>query len=202
MERDTFKLKSWIDKTKVLWHLIDYNEYVVYENSVDPDKVGWLSVSRNPSSEAIRLLERFPDKIKWLYLSRNPGGIELLEQNEKYIDWSGLSMNPNAIHILERNTDKIDWQWLSSNPNAIHILENNIDKIDWKQLSSNPNAVHILERYPDKIYWPLFSLNKGIFEYDYDFMRERMSILRPELLAVALHPDRVAEWNHRGFRLD
>jgi hypothetical protein len=110
-------------------------------------------------------------------------------------------MNPNAIHLLERNPDKIDWCWLSSNPNAIHLLEQNLDKVDWKQLSGNPNAIHILERNQDKIYWPLFSVNRGIFEYDYDFLRERISVLRDELLSVTLHPDRIADWDKKGFHI-
>jgi hypothetical protein len=199
-ENDVFKLKSWIDKTKVRWNLVDHDHYTS-ELSIEPDRVGWLSISRNPSPEAIRLLMRFPDKIKWFYLSRNPGGIKLLEENERYIDWSSLSMNPNAIHLLERNPDKIDWCWLSSNPNAIHLLEQNLDKVDWKQLSGNPNAIHILERNQDKIYWPLFSVNRGIFEYDYDFLRERISVLRDELLSVTLHPDRIADWDKKGFHI-
>lgn len=189
MTRDVFKLKSWIDKTKVKWDQMPY----------ETEKTGWLSVSHSLSPEAIRILERYPDRIKWYYFSRNPGGIALIEQNEHLIDWSGLSLNPNAVHILERNQDKIDWQWLSSNPNAIHLLERNPDKIDWKQLSSNPNAIHMLERNQDKINWTLFSANPGIFEYDYEYLRARMVNIREELLAIALHPDRVMEWKHKGF---
>ena len=88
---------------------------------IDPEKIYWNLLSRNP--EAIKLLEANPDKIYWDWLSGNPKAIDLLEANPEKIYWHYLSKNPKAIHLLEANPDKIDWDWISKNPKAIHLLE-------------------------------------------------------------------------------
>ena len=79
-------------------------------------------------------------------------------------------MNPNAIHLLEKNPDKIVWYWLSMNPSAIYLLEKNPEKIDWESIYKNP----------------------AIFGIDFKEIEMRMNIIKEELIAVALHPDRIA----------
>ncbi len=124
------------------------------------------------------------------YLWKNPSAIQIIEnyyfKYEWDIDWEKLSANPNAKDILEKNIDNLNWKGLSLNPAswAIKLLEQNQDNIDWWNLSENPSAIHILEENLDKSH--LFSdhlfNNQSIFELDYEFLYERMNIIRKELL--------------------
>ena len=125
--------------------------------------------------------------------------IELLEKNQDKIDWKWLSRNPNAISILEKNPDKINWDHLSSNPNAMHLLEKNPDKINWYWLSQNPNAISILEKNPDKINWEELSANQGTYEINYKFMKERMDIMREDLMKAVYHPKRLEYYLGLGY---
>ena len=97
---------------------------------------------------------------------------------------------------------QIKWDLLSTNPNAIHLLEQNPHKIDWHYLCANPNAIHLLEQNPDKIIWELLSKNPGIFEYDYETMREKYKELKEELIQHTWHPSRIAAWLDAGIDID
>ena len=112
-----------------------------------------------------------------------------------------LSSNPNAIDLLEKNPDKICWYWLSGNPNAIHLLEKNPDKICWGLLSSNPNAISILEKNQDKISWGNLSRNEGIYEINYKFLKERMDIIREDLMKAVYHPKRFEYYLDLGYNI-
>ena len=83
------------------------------------------------------------------------------------------------------------WDILSANPNAISILENNIDKIDWYQLCKNPNAISILEHNVKKINWDALSCNPGINKLNYQWLKERMDIIREDLMKAVFHPKRL-----------
>lgn len=113
-----------------------------------------------------------------------------------------LSMNPNAVSLLEKHLELIDWWFLSKNPNSVHFLEKNLDKIDWIPLSSNPNAIDLLEKNLDKIDWLFLSKNPNIFELDYGFLKQRMDIVREELMMKAWHPSRVEKWLDAGMELE
>ena len=102
-----------------------------------------------------------------------------------------MSRNPNAISILEKNLDKLDWYYLSRNPNAISILEKNQDKIRWDGLSENPNAISILEQNQDKIDWFIFPYNRAISKLNYQWLQERMDIIREDLMKAVFHPKRL-----------
>jgi hypothetical protein len=82
---------------------------------VDPDKILWRELSRNPS--AINILLDNPDKIEWVTFSgntaiTNPRAIELLKEKikievkrgkvvpgENNISWPSLSSNPSIFKI-------------------------------------------------------------------------------------------------------
>jgi hypothetical protein len=91
-------------------------------------------------------------------------------------------LNPNAIQLLEENQNKIDWSYLSENPNMIHILEKNINKIDWYCFSMNP------------------SIFKKVINYL--FLKERMDIIREELMMTIMHPKRLEKWIEMGGDID
>ena len=61
-------------------------------------------------------------------------------------------------------------------------------------LSLNENAIHLLEKNPDKINWSYLSHNPGIFEYDYQAMKDHMygPGLCEELMAKMFHPDNIS----------
>ena len=88
-----------------------------------------------------------PKKLEWDFLSKNPSAIELLLENPKKIDWMWLSSNssPQAIDLLKAKPEKINWSWISANPSAIDLLKANPEKINWKRLSANENIFINLE---------------------------------------------------------
>ena len=99
----------------------------------------------------------------------------------------------NYIH---ENLNKIKWNLLSFNESAINLLEQNQDKINWENLSANSNAINLLEENQDKINWTILSANPGIFEIDYEFLRNRLHLtFGEELMAVMLHPNNINKFN-------
>ena len=105
-----------------------------------------------------------------------------------------MSSNCNAIHLLEQNLDKIHWFNLSYNLNAINIIENNLNRItDWEILSGNPNCIELLIKNYQDHYWEYYSLggNPNIFEIDYSFLTDRISIFKEKLIQKCFHPSRL-----------
>ncbi len=189
---------SWI-KWKELVHNPNPECLNLFKKHNKMKKIDWRELSKNKG--AISLLEENQNKINSpisIYnLSLNPAAVYLLEKNLEKIDWVGLSSNPSAIHLLEANHDKIKWPILTANSSAIHLLEKNPDKIYWRNLSSNRSAMHLLEKNIEKIDnvgWRQLSRNPEIFEIDYDFLYQRMNLIREELIAKAWHPSRYQEW--------
>ena len=88
-------------------------------------------------------------------------------------------------------THTIDWRVLSNNPNAISILEENINKIYWDVLSLNENAIRILEKNLDKIDWSNLCCNEGVNELNYQWLKDRMDIIREDLMKSVYHPRRL-----------
>ena len=125
MDYTPYKLKSWVDESKLNKNLISLNPKAIHYilNKLD-DKIynyGKLNgLSKNPNGSYI--LSKYVDQIEWEFLSNNPNAIHILEQYPKKIDWDEISKNHNAIHIIEKNLDKVNWDLLSNNPKAINIL--------------------------------------------------------------------------------
>ena len=82
---------------------------------------------------------------------------------------------------------------------TIELLEKNQSKISWVQLSRNPNAIYLLERNQDKIYWDYLSVNEGYYELNYKFLKERMDIIREDLMKVVYHPKRIKYYLNLGY---
>lgn len=196
---------------KLNWPLLNYNTDPKAISILEkyPQKINWEKLSSNES--AIHLLEKnlrgieFDSngnpfqgrcKIDWDGISCNPDAYDIIVQNLNKINWTWISSNtnPQILSLLKNRVDKIHWLNLSENPNAIFLLEEHVDNIHWEALSTNHNASHILEKNIDKIVWQYFSENESMFELDYDFLKERMDIIRMELMAKAWHPDRFQDW--------
>ena len=106
------------------------------------------------------------------------------------MEFNIISISYN-IKFLKNNIHKINFKYLLSNINAIELLKENQDKIDWYWLSSNINAIEILKENQDKINWKLLSKNPSIFTYDYEKIKNNFKDLKDEIIAKALHPDRL-----------
>ena len=156
---------------------IDLIEYYIDENVSDNI---WDMIGKN--SSASKLIHKYLHKMSWKCLSENPSVIDILLLNPHHINWATFSKNthPLAIQHLRKNLDKVDWVYLNMNPAAIEILKENQDKINGYWISCNP----------------------AIFEYDYLKMaKEKMDILRDELLSSSLHPSRISAWLKQGLTL-
>mgnify|MGYP003335984806 CR=1 FL=1 len=168
------------------------------------NKISSKSLSSNPF--AIELMLENDIKFHKSEISKNTNDLFikhflLLPKNQVYINWSDFSMNfaDEAVSHLFKNLDKINWISFSRNSNSrvIDYLEKNPNKINWQCLSINKSerAMRLLEKNMDKIDWFWFSRNPSIFEEDYlSLSKERMDILREELMAVTWHPNRFTKW--------
>ncbi len=114
-------------------------------------------------------------------LSKNPIAVDLLLKYEKIIDWYSFSVNPNpkAIAYLKEHPEKIQWNFMVENRSdeAMELVKEKVIKGDisgfiLKGLSGNPY----------------------IFQLDYDFLFNRMNIIREELIEKAWHPLRFEKW--------
>ncbi len=114
-------------------------------------------------------------------LSKNPIAVDLLLKYEKIIDWYSFSVNPNpkAIAYLKEHPEKIQWNFMVENRSdeAMELVKEKVIKgeitdFTLKGLSGNPY----------------------IFQLDYDFLFNRMNIIREELMEKAWHPLRFENW--------
>ena len=65
-----------------------------------------------------------------------------------------------------------------------------MDKIDWNYIQYNPALIDII-RENNKMNWWYLSYNEGIFELDYEAMRENNRELYEELIKEVMKPSRV-----------
>jgi hypothetical protein len=63
--------------------------------------INWFGLSRNPSPDAMTLLELYPEKIDWYSLSSNPSAVPLLKKYPNNINWNELSKNLSILDIME-----------------------------------------------------------------------------------------------------
>jgi hypothetical protein len=108
-----------------------------------------------------------------------------------------MNKNTNLYKIVNWfDTTEIWWSMLSANKNinAISILEKNFDL-----LSANENATHILEQNLNRVNWFGISKNKNIFELDLKFLRQRMNIIREEMMIKIYYPLRFERYINMGY---
>jgi len=62
-------------------------------------------------------------------------------------------------------------------------------------LSENPNAIHLLKQHPEKIDWYNLGYNENAYKllisYNYDLMKDNMTLFSEELIAYVFHPNRI-----------
>jgi hypothetical protein len=74
------------------------------------------------------------------------------------------------------------------------------EKIDWGYLSENPNAIHLLEKNPKKIDWRYLSIFTKKINYEY--LYQRMNVIREEMMMKCMHPSRLERWIEMGGDVD
>ena len=198
---------------KVNWDILSSNPIAVSFLEKHMDKINWVELSSN--SRAVDLLEKNIDKICWesIVYNTNPRAISLIEQNLYHLNthtWASLTLNENAVHLFRKNIDKIHLPYLLFNkhPDAIKLFEENITKVtlddeDIEDLSIKPHLVPFFEKNVEYINWYNISKNEGIFEYDYENIKKRMSIFEEELVQKVFHPrnyHKFVDWGYEEFK--
>jgi hypothetical protein len=208
---------------KINWKNLSCNSQALHLIEKNMDKINWIELSRNLNSGVVSLFEKEIEEIKkrkidpknddfpWTYMCNNPIFIDLLSKNKNKINWSSILANPKGmdlwkhkydLHKLNEQLGFLDWFWLSMNPNIIDILEKYINNLDMRGLIVNPNAIHLLEKRKNDIDW-LYTRtceNPNMFEYDYSWLKERMSnTFGEELIANRFHPSNFEKWIEWGF---
>jgi hypothetical protein len=160
--------------------------------------------NQNPHPRAIDYLIQNQDKIIWDAVSLNIGARKLFDIfGYSKVDWLVLSGNPCVIDILLKNTDKIYWPYFNMNPHpkAVEYLKEHYELIDWTFISMNPYAEEIIVKNLDKINWKTLSKNPCIFQFNmYKCATvQRTQVYKDELIAIALHPDRIDAYIQKGY---
>jgi len=160
--------------------------------------------NQNPHPRAIDYLIQNPDKIIWDALSLNSGARKLFDIfGYSKVDWLVLSGNPCVIDILLKNTNKVYWPYFNMNPHpkAVEYLKEHYELIDWTFISMNPYAEEIIVKNLDKINWKTLSKNPCIFQFNmYKCATvQRTQVYKDELIAIALHPDRIDAYIQKGY---
>lgn len=182
---------------------INYTFFSENESAVDlllenPSKIDWARFCLNSSDKALDYLEANPMKINWNYLcgNTNPRALFLISkylennpENIEHFNWRILCENSTkeAIDLVKKYyeliKDKLDWWNLTINPYAIDLIKENIDLIN-------------------KIYKSALFSNPCIFEYDYEFIRNRMNIFKEELVEKVFHPknyNKFIDWGYCDY---
>lgn len=111
--------------------------------SKNPD-INWMEVSSNPN--AVELLITNKDDINWDYLCANPSSkaIKLIEKklevDPDYINYRILSGNPNAFNLLNKQFNK------EKGLKGEDLEDQNYQKLDWKKISGNPGAIKLIQK--------------------------------------------------------
>lgn len=162
--------------------------------------------NKNPHKRAIQYFLDNPEKIIWDSMSENTSVIQICEQfGYSKLNWTSISKNPDFIHILLKYPEHIYWPLFSLNTSSVAIkyLRKHKHLIDWVFLSMNPAAEELILENLDKVCWATLSKNPIIFEFNtYKCSTvQRTQIYKEELIAVAMHPDRIKKYLDAGYSL-
>jgi hypothetical protein len=131
---------------------------------LQPGRRCWF-LARNPSPEAMQLLQACPELIYWPWLSRNPApeAIAMLRANPSKICWHNMSYNTSAeaMCMLEQNLNKANSIALSTNssPAAVTLLTAHPELVSWWGLAANPCAGSLIKTRPDRQFGAEIAMN-------------------------------------------
>jgi hypothetical protein len=71
-------------------------------------------------------------------------------------------------------------------------------------LALNPNALHLIEKRSEEINWNWLSENPSIFKktINYEYLNQRMNVIREELTMKCMHPKRLERFLEMGGDID
>lgn len=186
-----FKLRCWIDETKLDIENLCYNEnaVVILEKRIhEISYYLWCVLCEQESMSILNFVDKHINLIDKLNeensnkhlknLCENPCSINILKNNEHYkvvfedeIYLTYLSRNPNAmdivskkIHLFKNHGNHIIWLILCRNPNGVDIVKNYLYKLNracWDALCENPNAKSLLLSHYKKINFKMLCWNKN-----------------------------------------
>ena len=182
--KPVYKLRDWVNR---LWEeqknerRLRGHSHIVWQSnpnavgwvkSLDPERICWRDVCRNPNPDIIPFIKENIFKLKsddWYSLAQNENAFGILQEHPNKVFLAILSGNKNItenfMNVMNENMEdrwnKINWDLLSGNEGAISILEKNIDKINWYYFSGNKGAMRILLQHPEKIDWRVLSKNES-----------------------------------------
>jgi hypothetical protein len=178
--------------------------------------IGWEILSEKSNYIVLNHLLNNLEKINWFKLSSNNNNniVELLLNNTSKIEWSQFSSNrnPKAIKYLIKHPEYINWNHFCMNESdeAIEFLNENLDKIDENKycllsLNNNPKVLNILKKIAIEKNIELESLINFSMEYifdktyNYEFLKNRISVFKEELIAFVWNPNRYHKWPENPF---
>lgn len=170
-------------------------------------KISWYSIVYSMNPRSIDILKEYIGKEPklnklWSGICEKVSKdlIPIYEKNMDKLDWGKLSSNPFVMDMIMQNLDKVSWHHFCLNPKCFSYLKENPDKIKWNFMCGNRcmEAIPWIEKHmkedPQKIPYLELSGNPNIFELDFDFLKERMDLIREELLEKAWNPKRAMDW--------
>jgi len=197
------------DEDKVYLLLNKKSSEVFKENKEDINKIYKNLTKRYEvcvnDFETAKMLDDYDkEKIKNIYIQQTKDQ-EFIEKNlDKYLEQ--FQINPNAIKQLwkYKNPLKLRTCMLKKNKNAGELMEYVIEKkINWligigidefKEILSCKNMINYIEKNKEILSAEIndkhckFSLNEGIFNYDYDEIKKNKKQLNEEIIKMAYNP--------------
>jgi hypothetical protein len=182
-----YKLRSWIDETKLTYFLscnenaVEYlknnpgliNDHLIFRNAnamdIIEERIEYdIENSINYNKNAVTYLRNNRKYVRYDILCNYDYGIEFMEEliqknNLCAIKWAKLSMNPAAMYIFEnkRFYKYIHWRHIIYNVNCENMLKYNLDKVNnyWYDICAQPHLINLIMDNMDKINWWGLSMN-------------------------------------------
>jgi len=202
MNKPIYKLKDWIDESKLDIYSLNLNPLAIDYLKDNPDKIVWSLLSLNENAVELLIDIKNRDKITWSCLSKNENDeiVNLILKDEN-INKLNLYMlnnnnNPKIIEYLIKpeNFHKIQFdKFLGNFYSAKYILENKnlfIDNYYFTYICNNPNPILIdlFKKNFNKLNWYLISRNPLLMDIIKD-LDENEYINKIDWVSLSLNRD-------------
>jgi hypothetical protein len=201
---------------KIVWWILSGNPSAMDLLTSNLDKIDWGNFCHNPHPQVIKIIEQNLDEVDIGMLSSNPDAVHIISKNLDKVWGFQLSKNTNpaALKLLIKNPTLIDLRSLLKNPSAIPYLEKSIEIIledhsmkefYLEDLAHNPKGLPLIEKLLEdgiiskkefkKSIEEFIIRDNSVYDLDYQAMsKARSTLIFQDLIAKALHPDRVSKW--------
>lgn len=159
------------------------------------DGYDWFWLSKD-----VYLIEGNQETIRWLWLSEDRRILHEFEQCANMIRWTSSNIPAYALDALIQAPLVVNWRFFYGNviPRGINLIRMDELNVDWKWFPKNRN--HNGDSH-SKMDWNDLVTNSGMYEcvYNYATMKERMNIIKEEMIMKLFHPkniDKFHVWGH------